>query len=92
MREYEIHAIGVDCGIIEFLDDTLSIDYVKRRMAGRGGQGTLIEYFEANYGRRGSKQFETALKAYCYSLAGYSLVCYILQIKDRHNANIMLDQ
>lgn len=27
---------------------------------------------------------------FLYSLVGYSLVCYFLQVKDRHNGNILL--
>ena len=36
--------------------------------------------------------FETAQDNFLRSLVGYSLVCYILQVKDRHNANILIDR
>lgn len=36
--------------------------------------------------------FEEAQDNFLRSLVGYSLVCYILQIKDRHNANILMDR
>jgi len=68
----------------------LSIDYIKRKIYEYGGS-TLLDYFYLNYGKRGAK-FEQARKNFCYSLSAYSLICYILQIKDRHNANILLDK
>jgi Phosphatidylinositol 3- and 4-kinase len=40
----------------------------------------------------GAISFEKAQDNFLRSLVGYSLVCYILQIKDRHNANILMDR
>ncbi len=30
------------------------------------------------------------LKKFLYTLVGYSLVSYLIQVKDRHNGNIMI--
>jgi len=40
----------------------------------------------------GTVSFEKARDNFLRSLVGYSVVCYILQIKDRHNANILMDR
>lgn len=45
-----------------------------------------------NFGKENSEKFRKARKNFADSLSAYSLVCYILQIKDRHNANILLDK
>jgi len=53
---------------------------------------TLLDYFVVQHGGKiKSNRFKRAQKNFCYSLAAYSLVQYILQIKDRHNQNIMID-
>ena len=37
------------------------------------------------------ENFEAAQFNFIMSLAGYSVICYILKVKDRHNGNILLD-
>ena len=68
--------------------DTLSLDRFKRR----SGFPSLRAYFEAAYGGADSPTFAAAQRNFACSLAAYSMVCYILAIKDRHNGNILLDR
>ena len=88
MKPYEILATGQRCGIIEVATDALSIDSIKKKM-GRNSQ--IVDYFKHQFGSTKSRSFKNAKQNFCKSLAAYSLLCYILQIKDRHNGNILID-
>lgn len=91
LSKYEILATGKNQGLVEFVEDALSIDHIRKMMHDTLGQRCdLYDYFRKNYGSPNSRRFLKAQKNFCNSLAAYSLVCYILQIKDRHNANIMI--
>jgi phosphatidylinositol 4-kinase len=50
-----------------------------------------LKVFYEKYFGKGTKKYKKALRNLVRSLAGYSLVCYFLQIKDRHNGNILID-
>ena len=87
LKPYEIIATGKNAGIIEVIPNSISIDQLKRKTNSMSLKDFYINYF----GPINSKRYKNAIKNYIRSLAGYSLLCYFLQIKDRHNANIMID-
>lgn len=76
-------------GLVEVISDAMSVDAIKKKLP--QGMTTLYDYFVYNFGDPSSKLFKKSQEAFCQSLAAYSLVCYFLQIKDRHNGNIMID-
>lgn len=104
LRPYTIMCTGGDAGLVECLPDVKSVNEVKKET---DGFTTLLNFFERAFGppvqpplrpdqphhhHRGTVSFEKARDNFLRSLVGYSVVCYILQIKDRHNANILMDR
>ena len=86
LSSYEIISTGQDCGLVEMISNSLSMDQIKQK-TGLSLKQFYIEYF----GGEKQKKYQKAVKNFIRSLAGYSLVCYFLQIKDRHNGNILID-
>ena len=88
LKTYEILATGPNCGLIDFINDAMSIDEIHKQTQNQ----SLFNFYLQSFGKgKKTKNFRHAQNAFLYSLAAYSLVCYILQVKDRHNQNIMID-
>ena len=81
---YEILVTSRKSGLIEYLPNTISIDSLKKQIPNDWNLNTFYRSFYSN-------NFEEAQKNFCESLAAYSLITYLLDIKDRHNGNIMID-
>lgn len=84
LHPYEILITSSSSGLLEFLTNTNSIDGVKKKLP----KNWNLNKFYRNFFK---DNFEEAQKNFAESLAAYSLICYFLQIKDRHNGNILLD-
>jgi len=95
LKPFNIIATAHDGGLIETIPDAISIDKLKKSFP---QYLDLRSYFVRTFGcqKNGAsssrkRRFKDAKNAFIQSMAGYSLLCYILQIKDRHNGNILLD-
>lgn len=88
LRAYQIISTSSDSGLIETLTDSISIDSLKKHSP---NVVTLQDYFVGRFGGRGSHAHKRAVRCFVQSMAGYSIVQYLLNIKDRHNGNLMID-
>jgi len=98
VRYFRILITGNSSGLVETITDAVSIhsikkaEYARRLTEGRLGHVSLYDHFVSAYGDPSSAKFARAQRNFAKSLAGYSVVTYLLQIKDRHNGNILLDR
>jgi hypothetical protein len=90
LKTYRILSVSKDTGLIEVLTDATSIDGLKKG-DDFPEEGGLRAYFEQAYGDPNEQSFKNAQRNFMESLCGYSLVMYLLGLKDRHNGNIMID-
>ncbi|KAL1959507.1 hypothetical protein VTO42DRAFT_1952 [Malbranchea cinnamomea] len=83
---YRVVATAPGCGVIDVLPNSISRD-----MLGREAVNGLYDYFVSKYGGEQSTRFQEARTNFVKSMAAYSVITYLLQFKDRHNGNIMID-
>lgn len=100
VRQMQILVTGESAGLIETITNGVSCHSIKRSLtlatiaAGTNPRkriATLKEHFVKTFGDVDEPAHEAAVDAFARSLAAYSVVSYILQLKDRHNGNILLD-
>ncbi|KAK4998718.1 Phosphatidylinositol 4-kinase stt4 [Elasticomyces elasticus] len=83
---YRVTATAPGCGVIDVLPNSISRD-----MMGREAVNGLYSWFVSKFGSEDSIRFQEARINFVKSMAAYSVISYLLQFKDRHNGNIMLD-
>jgi len=94
VKTYAIVATKPGCGIIECVPGATSRDAIGKDMAKspeRFEKCDLHEYFRHEFGEEERLRYQQVQQNFIRSSAGYAVVSYLLQVKDRHNGNILID-
>ena len=85
VKSYEVIITSETSGLIEFLNNSSSIDGILKNIPKEWDLNKFFRmYFKDN--------FNQIQKNFANSLAGFCLLSYYLDIKDRHNGNIMINR
>ncbi|EMD63629.1 hypothetical protein COCSADRAFT_358122 [Bipolaris sorokiniana ND90Pr] len=99
-KRMRILVTGESCGLIETITNGVSLHSLKRSLtlastaAGTNPRkriATLKDHWLKTFGEPDSEAYIAGVAAFGRSLAAYSIICYVLQLKDRHNGNLLID-
>jgi phosphatidylinositol kinase/protein kinase (PI-3 family) len=78
LRPYQIMSTGAQCGLVEYLEGTESVDRIKKSMP--RDSNSLKQYFALAFGAPYSVYHAKAVHNFVKSLVGYSLLTYLVQV------------
>lgn len=100
VKNMRILVTGESSGLIETITNAVSLHSLKRLLtlasitAGTNPKkriASLQDHFAKTFGATDSPPYQRAIECFAQSLAAYSVISYVLQLKDRHNGNILID-
>jgi phosphatidylinositol 4-kinase len=84
---YVVVTTGPSRGVIQCVPRASSRDAL-----GKTWEGSMYTHFIQKFGVETSEGYRRVQRNFIRSLAGYSIASFILQMKDRHNGNILVDE
>ncbi|QLL31243.1 hypothetical protein HG536_0B01040 [Torulaspora globosa] len=101
IKKMKILITSANTGLVETITNAISVHSIKKSLTKKmiedgdldekGGIASLKDHFVRAFGDPQGFKYRRAQDNFACSLAAYSIIGYILQIKDRHNGNIMID-
>ncbi|KAI7519088.1 hypothetical protein KC317_g22730, partial [Hortaea werneckii] len=100
VKNMRILVTGESSGLIETITNAVSLHSLKRSLTlasinsganPRKRIATLQDHYSKTFGSADSPAYQRAIDCFTRSLAAYSVISYVLQLKDRHNGNILID-